>query len=182
MSRFLKTSAGFVELSEIAGAQAIPTGGPRLHGHSRPRGTVMKLLDGSGGEIGIAGNVDLERLTAQITPASGAVTLAVFLHVEPTDHRPTEVHTDLAAVVAWRITQRGAEPVYLGIEPSGCMFVGVGAGKLLEVATGRLHNGLDEATAAVLAAAQAAWDVDHPDQAPAVVEIEQPKAVAGKRR
>jgi hypothetical protein len=129
------------------------------------------------------GALDLERLTSPLVPSSGAATLAVFLRVEPTDHRPTEVHTETAAVVAWRVTRHGAEPVYLGPEPGGIMFVGVGAGKLLEVATGRLHNDIDEARDAVLQSAQAAWDVDHPTEAPAVVELEQPKvAAAGRRR
>jgi hypothetical protein len=125
---------------------------------------------------------DLEHATAPLVPSSGTATLAVFLRAEPTGHRPAagDVHTECAAIVAWRITRQGAEPIYAGPEPTGLMLLGVAGGKLLEVTTGWLHNDIDKATAAVLQEAQSAWDRDHPGE---IVEIEPtPKAVAGGRR
>src|SRR5258707_513919 len=66
MTRFLKTNAGFIDLTEVAGAQAIQTGGRRLHGHSRPPGTATKFLDEAGRELGVGGEIDLERLTSPL--------------------------------------------------------------------------------------------------------------------
>jgi hypothetical protein len=178
---FIKNSNGYINLDAVARGSL----GQIERGRSIPTG----YFSPTGAEIDRVGELpDLEKMTAPLVPASGAATLAVSLRVDPTDQRPTAVHTETAAVVAWRVTRHGAEPVYIGPEPSGLMFVGVGAGKLLETATGRLHNDIDQARDAVLQAAQREWDTAHPDQAPVEVEIEptpveQPKvAVAGRRR
>jgi hypothetical protein len=108
MSRFIKAGAGYVDLNEVAGAQAIQVGGPRPRGHSHPRGTVLRILDPAGKELGIGGNIDLERETSPLVQ-SNATVIAVM---------PTGV-TTAHPIAAHRVVRGVAEPIYSTAPPVG---------------------------------------------------------------
>jgi hypothetical protein len=103
MSRFVKTSAGFIDLAEVAGAQVIRTGPsrPGQRGHHVP-GTRTEFFDAAGRDLGKVGEIDLERLTSPLVPST-----AVVIAIAPTGH--TTAHP----IAAHRVLRSGAaEPIF----------------------------------------------------------------------
>jgi hypothetical protein len=171
MTRFVKTNAGFIDLAEVAGAQAIQIGRPRpgQRGHRIPS-AYTRFLDEAAKEIGVGGALDLERLTSPLVPSS-----AVVIAITPTG--VTTAHP----VAAYRVLRAGAaEPAFVVEPPEGAtLFQAVGVHGLVQINDGALFPDL-------AAARKFVTDASHPGQAPVEVEIEpasvMQKALAGKRR
>jgi hypothetical protein len=149
--------------------------------------TVTHFYDANGRDIGsVPEAIDLEQLSSPVISA-GRVSIATMIQVNSSDQRPEagHIHVEALPLVAWRVTRHGASPVFARQPASdGALFLAANGGQLVGTSDGfgQAYSSVDRARDAVLQAAQAAWDVNHPE-AQAVVEAEPaPKAAAGRRR
>jgi hypothetical protein len=124
--------------------------------------TALRFTTQMNRELGITGEIDLERLTAPLVP-SNAVVIAITAAGQTTAH----------PLAAFRVLRDGtAEPVFAVAPPKGAaLFQMVGGHGLVEIASGRLFPDLASACAAITGA-----------PTPEPIEPEQPRVTAGGRR
>ena len=126
--------------------------------------SALKLTTHLNRELGIVGDIDLEKFTAPVIP-TGQIILSVFISASGDGtERPMTARTEPVPVVGWRVGRDDTASPVFAFKPSGTgdMFLPVGAGQLAGPG-GQLYRSTDDAKAAVIAAAQRACDAEHPD-------------------